>query len=301
MISGGAALALIAVLGATPASADKAKDLFEKAETQYRLGNFAQALTNYEAALKLRRHPSIIYNIAQCYRQMSKPDKALFFYKLYLSDWARDNAKPPNFSEVKRHIDQLTGMIEESKRATPTPSVAAPPARARLHLAGLPDGARVLVGGVLRARAPLAAPIELEPGEHQVRVEATGFLPWTRTVNASAGEQPRVDVTLSRPAGRSTFWLATGIATGALAVGSMALGVAFNLKANDQREGSDEYDQQRNISLAGYVVGGTLAAASVVSWILWARSGGGQQEAPRAAAAVLPTRGGAAMTGVIRF
>jgi len=115
-----ALLAALLCCASSEAAADKAqaKALFKKAETQYRLGNFQQALDGYMAALKAAHHPSIIFNIAQCHRQLKNPEKALFYYKLFLSDWERvkPGASPPNRKEVDRRIGELTREVEALKR-----------------------------------------------------------------------------------------------------------------------------------------------------------------------------------------
>ena len=102
-------------------SSDKAKarSLFKQAETQYRLGKFKEALASYEAALKAAHHPSIIFNIAQCHRQLGNARKALFSYKLFLSDWNRmkPGRAPPNKAEVDRHIATLKMQVVEIGKA----------------------------------------------------------------------------------------------------------------------------------------------------------------------------------------
>ena len=115
-------LALFCAPGAyADESADKAKarTLFKQAETQYRLGKFKEALAGYEAALKAAHHPSIIFNIAQCHRQLGNARKALFSYELFLSDWNRmkPGTAPPNKAEVDRHIAALKIQVVEIKKA----------------------------------------------------------------------------------------------------------------------------------------------------------------------------------------
>ncbi len=120
------ALVLVLTLFSSVAGADgdskdkaKARELFKKAETQYRLGNFKEALGGYEAALKAAHHPSIIFNIAQCHRQLKAPEKSLFYYKLFLSDWNRQHPgkAPPNKAEVDARIAELTTQVETRKKA----------------------------------------------------------------------------------------------------------------------------------------------------------------------------------------
>jgi len=92
-----------------------ARQQYHEAEKQYRIGQFQLALKHYMAALKLSPRPSLMYNLAQCYRVSKQPDKALFYYKLYLSEWKRRKSDAPEpfvFREARRHIVQLTARIK---------------------------------------------------------------------------------------------------------------------------------------------------------------------------------------------
>ncbi len=57
------------------------------------------------------------FNIAQCYRQSQRPEQAIFYYKLFLSDWSRKNPnkQSPFRKEVEGHIHQLTQEIKAKK------------------------------------------------------------------------------------------------------------------------------------------------------------------------------------------
>ncbi len=160
------------------------------------------------------RHPAIHFNIAQCHRQLGDRARALFHYRMYLSEHQGKN--PPYFVEVKEHIARLS--------ASPTPAPASAPARAR--------------------------PPPLKP--------ATRPAPPL----APAARQKR-----------STFWLVSGIVTASCAVGFLGLGISQDVVSSDHFAGDDEYERARTLGTVGYVLAGTFAAASVVSWIFYARSG----------------------------
>ena len=49
----------------------KAKVLLDSGHMKYQLANFKDALVDYEAAFKLFQHPAILFNIAQCHRQLA--------------------------------------------------------------------------------------------------------------------------------------------------------------------------------------------------------------------------------------
>jgi tetratricopeptide (TPR) repeat protein len=95
----------------------KAKAHYRKAEGAYRLGEFRNALGEYKKALRLVRRPSLLLNVAQCHRHLDEFDKALFFYKLYLDEWARAEPDTPSpyEAEVKKRIKELEKERQKQK------------------------------------------------------------------------------------------------------------------------------------------------------------------------------------------
>ncbi|MCK5799858.1 MAG: PEGA domain-containing protein [Deltaproteobacteria bacterium] len=188
-----------AVTPATPPTSQEAhrqaKVFFARAETQYRLGHFAKALANYQAALKFRHHPSIIFNIAQCYRHLKNAERAVFFYKLFLADWERmyPRSKAPNEAEVLGHVAKLEALVRTEARARkPTQRSG------ELLLQGVPPGAHVLVDGVLRGQGPISVPITVTPGKRLVRVERSGYESWAQILVVVAGRRVSASVHLRK-------------------------------------------------------------------------------------------------------
>jgi hypothetical protein len=66
-----------------------------------------------------------------------------------------------------------------------------------LAVDSLPAGARVFVDGHLVGRTPMVAP-RVEVGSHVVRVDRTGFHPWTASVQVVSGQRRRVTASLER-------------------------------------------------------------------------------------------------------
>lgn len=95
----------------------RAKALIRSGDTNYRLAKFKEALTDYSAALALRNHLAIVFNIAQCHRQLQDHKKAIFYYKLYLSDWERKKpgTKPPYEEEVNGHVAAMTKLLQQQQ------------------------------------------------------------------------------------------------------------------------------------------------------------------------------------------
>jgi|GEM_PF-2020760 tetratricopeptide (TPR) repeat protein len=105
-----------------------AKALYTKGSVEYRLGNFGEALGHFRAAYRLSPRPSLIFNMAQTYRQLKRHQEALFNYKLYLSEWQRLTPdKPAPFAdEIAGRLKELKAAIaaEKSAEASPEPSNA---------------------------------------------------------------------------------------------------------------------------------------------------------------------------------
>ena len=274
----------------------QAKTRFSRGETHYRLGNFSQALKEYQAALRLTHRPSIIFNIAQCHRQLNNNPKALFYYKLYLSDWERQRPgiSPPYRNEVRSHITRLSRLARGTKERQA-------PSSGTLRFQGLPEGASVFIDGQLRARSPVDSPIRLDAARYRVTVELEGAIPWERRITIRRGAETRVVVDMEmETVTRSKTWLGLGISTAVLAVGAEITALVFTVKAADQYEDTPEYATSQNVAIAGHVGAGVFAVASAVSFVLYYFSGQDTDSAITAIR-VSPFPGGGMISGGFRF
>ncbi len=293
---------LTLVLPPAAALADKAKARasFIQGQTLYRQGKFQQALEAFREAARHTRHPSITVNMAQCHRNLNQPKKALFFYKLYLSQWKRQYPdKPVTYeAEVKVHIRKLSERIqrEQARRLATSPT-------GHIRVLGVMVGrAQILVDDAPRGVTPLARPIKVTAGKHVVRVEAEGFHPWRGKVTVKAGAEVPVQVELKpiTVRRRSTGWLVATLGTLALAAGAEAVAIAYTLEANDYFEHTEPYHDTRDMAVAMHAVAGTLAAGGIAFLALYLTSG---REVPvtTTSAAVVPLPGGAAVCLGVRF
>jgi len=284
----------------------RGRELIEQAKASYRKARFQEALTAYLEVFELFERPIIAYNIGQCHRQISGREsqrKAIFYYKLSLNLYKKkhpDQAVPWQ-AEADEYITELKARLAVSP-APDKPSPATPkPAKARIEILGLPAGARVMVDGLFKAKAPLAAPLEVAPGLRRLEVEAPGHHPWTGEARASAGAGVTVNVKMRRIEQRSTLWLALGITSAAIAVGGLGLGVAGTVQRNSLHEENnnretDESAGWGNAGLAGFGIAGGFAAASIACWVLYGLSGSAPEEdtaaAPRFIAGAAPVSSG---------
>ena len=95
----------------------KALALYKKAEIQYDLGHWQQAIDLWVEAYETYSAPEFLFNIAQAYRQDDNCERALFFYRRYLT--ARPKA--PNRVEVEGLIRDLEERCKKPPGPAPSP------------------------------------------------------------------------------------------------------------------------------------------------------------------------------------
>jgi tetratricopeptide (TPR) repeat protein len=106
-------LPAVAVAQSSEESA-KAKAFYEKGMARFQLEEYEAAIALWQDGFRNKPLPEFLYNIAQAYRLSKQPERALFFYKRYLS--MSPNA--PNRAEVERHITSLERFLREQSSIT---------------------------------------------------------------------------------------------------------------------------------------------------------------------------------------
>ncbi len=162
-----------------------AKKLFEKGELFYQQGDFPKALSYYKRAHKTLRHPAFIFNIAQCHRQLKHWTKALFFYRLFLSE--RPSA--PNRVEVRRRIQDMAAKAAAQDALSKQVG--------RVSIITTPEGAAVRVdkfSGPAAGTTPVI--LSLSAGAHLVLIHKPGYEKMHKTVTVKSGGIAMITVTL---------------------------------------------------------------------------------------------------------
>ncbi len=114
------------MVAAAPARADRlsdAREHFERANSAYALGRFAEAADEFEKAFDLKPDPALLYNAAQAHRVAGNKPRALLLYQNYLRVFGD---RISNAAEVQRHIDELKLAIdtdEKTKTSPPTGTI----------------------------------------------------------------------------------------------------------------------------------------------------------------------------------
>ncbi len=84
---------------------------FERGEKLYNLKKYDEALAEYQKAFDASPAPEILFNIAQCYRNLGNYEDAVFTYKRFL----QQEPDAPNRDKVERLITELERKIDKAK------------------------------------------------------------------------------------------------------------------------------------------------------------------------------------------
>ncbi|WP_437929607.1 PEGA domain-containing protein [Sorangium sp. So ce291] len=212
---------------------DKARQLFEDGVKAAKAGKWDDAHAAFLAAWGLKPHYQIASNLGVASLRVGKPRDAAEYLTLYLRE-------APATKVQERQRAEASLKEARTQVAAVTVRVA-------------PDGAEVTVDGKLVGRAPLADPVFLDPGRHEVGAKLDRYVAQVRTVEATAGGTETLVLELQRPpapdadgagagrsvapapgasrgGGRTAVLVGGGIATG---VGAAA-GVVFTVLANNR-------------------------------------------------------------------
>lgn len=185
-------LTLVLVAGMLPfpaAAADRAteaRQAFERAERDYEMGRFEEAIDGYARAFELSGFPELLFNLGQAHRQLGQWERAGFFYRRYLSRVG----KPKNRKLVEDLIAEVDQRAETERKAE------------EARIAQATEAARA-AREAAEAQTAQASPSELPPGALSPVPDAPG--------TASAGPPPVYQ--------RWWFWAGVGavVAAGATA------------------------------------------------------------------------------------
>ncbi len=149
------------------APSSEARASFQEGVQNFGARRFAEALVAFQRAYRVRPHPSVMVNIANCYLALEQPLEAISWFERYLHDAAQVTP------EQRAQIEQT---IAEARRRLVTLTILALPAGSEVYLDGSAIGAAPLRGSrsvaagphVLEARGPDGASVQyqarLEPG-----------------------------------------------------------------------------------------------------------------------------------------
>jgi hypothetical protein len=279
-----ATLALISVLslygnGAAAQAIERARQLFDEASTLSQGGHYADAVVRLRLAIDIKDTPELEYNAGLCEAKLGHYAAAIAHYEraaALIRGGASDLATllDQAHKTALEHVAQLRVLLTK-----PVPGA---------HLR-IDDG----------AEQPLTEhDLMLDPGNHQLRVYASGYASESRSVDLPDAGQLQIELNLS-PLGQDTsnatsvpthtlVWKTASVGT---AMGVTVLGLATGIgaaigrhhaqvreqaalvdpAADSARLAAARHDRQSYTTweTVGFVTAGIGAAATVALWALW--------------------------------
>jgi hypothetical protein len=163
------------LLPAGPARADSAtaEELFRVARRLLASGQIAEACSNFEESQRLDPSSGTLLSLADCHARLGRTASAwaefLEAERLSLVQKRRDRAR-----EARAQADALEPQLS----------------RLLIRVAEAAPGMVVERNGERLALSSLGVSLPVDPGRFSVRVSASGYVPWTRTVDIhKPGEQ----------------------------------------------------------------------------------------------------------------
>jgi tetratricopeptide (TPR) repeat protein len=154
-----------------------AKAQFQAGVAAYEAQRYGDALTHFQEAYRIKPHPLVRVNMANCYERLGKPLLAIFHFERFLEESDPASAQR---AEVTEALRLLRAKISD------------------LTLRIAPDGATVTIDNGEQRRSPIAEPLQLEAGMHVIEVSLTGYQTQKRDLVLEGGQRTSVDITLER-------------------------------------------------------------------------------------------------------
>jgi tetratricopeptide (TPR) repeat protein len=312
-VSGLLAALLLWVCALAPARAQASDDAlreaanrFQRGVTLYSQGDYQGALLEFRRAYEITPNGSVLYNIAETEYQLRDYASALTTFERYLLEAGNPDAHrvevETNIIELRSHVGRLT--INTIPRGAEVSVDDRAVGRTPFDNPVVVDSGHVRVTATMPGRTPASREIEVAARDDVTVLLQLAPLP---VPNASprAPAVTLVDAAPARASGgsslRSAGWIAAGVlGAGAIAMGVLAVREGATLKserdayqddmsaqyASDKRSRLDQLSSRtRTYSLLGDSLG---AAAVVVGAVTLLSSGKRGSERPGAAANVSP-------------
>jgi hypothetical protein len=163
-------LVVLAQVASPPVAETQAKAtaqaLLKEGTALYERGDFAAALEKFEAAYGVYASPKLLFNIAQADRDLGRPVDALQAFEKFLAQ--APDAAVDVLSEARQSVTELRGKLGQVKIECST------------------AGAEAAIDGKTVGTTPLAQPIWVTPGRHQIVIRHEGY--GSAVVNVVPGE-----------------------------------------------------------------------------------------------------------------
>jgi hypothetical protein len=94
------------------------------------------------------------------------------------------------------NLDRTKFVSSSANAATPVAGGPSNEALSAVEIKSVPDGADITVDGKFIGNTP--STVRLQPGDHKVSIQKSGFKPWERTVSVSPGANVTINPTLEQ-------------------------------------------------------------------------------------------------------
>lgn len=99
-------------------SAEEARAAYQQATAEYNLGRYGEALALFEKAFKLKQVPALLFNIAQCHRQLQQFERAATSYRSFIRLDPK-NKQLPLAKKLLRDVEEAIKSEASAVRAKP--------------------------------------------------------------------------------------------------------------------------------------------------------------------------------------
>lgn len=206
---------------------EKARALFEEADAHYKIKEYEKALQGFKEAYLLSEEPVLLFNIAQCQRQLGLLSEALQSYRTFLLE----DPNTPLRANAEERIAELEAELARLA------------ALGAIEVKSQPDSATIYLDGERKGETPLTIS-DIAPGEHLLALEKEGFLRYEMQVTIKPSQTFAVQIPLEEipapvqgkmPGISRVLYIGAG---GALGLGALAggFGLSFSLSARKQQQ-----------------------------------------------------------------
>jgi hypothetical protein len=235
----------VAAAHAQPASVKtEARAKLQRGAQLLQEGEFAQALTQFKDAYDLVPSPKIFFNFGIAYAGLARYSEALESFERFTAE--AKEASPENLSEARQQIETLSGKVE------------------KVTVTSDRDGAAVSIDGRSYGLTPLAHPIYVDPGSHQLVVQDQDR-PLIENFTAFAGKEGSLVMRFNAP--EETGAGAAG--AGAAHAADLTTGAPPESSGADKEVNSEDRRKlHRRLRLASMIGAGVGVACGVTGFIL---------------------------------
>ena len=258
-------------------AARRAREHFVSGMEHFEAHRYRPAIHDFQLAAQLVPSADLWFNIARAHEELGEQEAAIEHYQKYL----RDRVDPPDRARVEQRIAALQEQLAAARAAQ-----SSRPTTGTLRLSANVEQVQILLDGTSIGRTPLAAPLTLEPGRHQLRLEREGYIPFRSEVRVEPGvvtaayadlvPETRYRAIRGR---RIATWIVAGLGIAGAAAATALWVKARGFAADEQFEDARAWGRYSDYTWGGVAI---LGVAAVILYFFEGRSVGTERIEPGA-------------------